>query len=110
MKEMSITIELFVKECVYEGCGISYAVPKEWDKYRREDHKSFYCPNGHRHYYPGKTRVEKLMEQLGILRNDHERCVAKLEEKDRRIKSLKRSRGQYKGRLEKLTAKPEESE
>jgi hypothetical protein len=31
---------------------------------RVADHKIFYCPNGHRRWFPGKTEADNLREQL----------------------------------------------
>lgn len=105
-------VDFYIQTCIYAGCGIHFGVPERWDKERHRDHAAMYCPNGHVQFYTKKTKEQKLREQLKVARNDHEQCVVRLtetiEEKDSRIKSLKRSRGQYKGRLEKLTAKPEE--
>lgn len=46
-------------------CGITFAVPEEWRQTRREDHKTFYCPNGCRRWYaPGTSELEKTQQYL----------------------------------------------
>ncbi len=45
-------------------CGIEFHVPDHWDNKRREDHKTFYCPNGHPQGYYGKSQKEKRIEKL----------------------------------------------
>lgn len=45
--------------CSAKGCGLVFAVPASWGTTRREDKATFYCPNGHAQYFPGKTDVEK---------------------------------------------------
>lgn len=46
--------------CCNSSCGISFAVPSEWQRARRRDHSWFYCPNGHHQHYPGESTEEKL--------------------------------------------------
>lgn len=45
-------------------CGIQWCAPVAWVQNRREDHKGFYCPNGHSQYFPGKTAQERRIAQL----------------------------------------------
>lgn len=42
------------------NCGIAYSVPDRWCRERENDHKTFYCPNGHRQYFSGESSEEKL--------------------------------------------------
>jgi DNA repair exonuclease SbcCD ATPase subunit len=46
------------------GCGVQFAIPESLEKNRRDDHKTFHCPNGHPNYFPAKTEAEKLKEDL----------------------------------------------
>lgn len=50
--------------CCAEGCGIVYAAPTSWIRDRRNDHATFYCPNGHQQWFPGKSETEKLRDEL----------------------------------------------
>lgn len=45
-------------------CGIEFHVPAHWNRKRHEDHKPFYCPNGHEQGYYGKSRKELRIEEL----------------------------------------------
>ena len=45
-------------------CSILFAVPRDFDKRRLSDHDDFWCPRGHRQRYIGKTKEQKLQEQL----------------------------------------------
>lgn len=69
-------------------CGVSYCLPKLFDDERREDHRSWYCPNGHSLYYPAESPKEReirlLKEKLalrdwGLLTRDREIGVLKTE-------------------------------
>ena len=53
---------LVVQTCC--SCGIKFGVEDNYDAARREDHKSFYCPAGHAQHYTGKTKAQKLQEEL----------------------------------------------
>lgn len=61
---MDLTINATVLTCCHEGCGIVFAVPDWWEKNRRRDHTSWYCPNGHRQFFSAKTEQEKQIEAL----------------------------------------------
>lgn len=63
-------VETYNVHCCTE-CGVSYALTNAYDARRRDDHKSFYCPNGHSQHYPQKNeaeaqraRAERLEQQL----------------------------------------------
>lgn len=48
-------------------CGMDFAVPQAWLQKRvagEGGNRSFYCPNGHRRHFVGKTEEEKLREEL----------------------------------------------
>jgi hypothetical protein len=44
-------------------CGMVFGVPPIFEIERRRDHASFYCPAGHRQYYPHKSDEELLEEE-----------------------------------------------
>jgi hypothetical protein len=46
------------------NCGIQFCMPSPLATTRREDHGSFYCPNGHSNFWPGKTEQEEKLERL----------------------------------------------
>lgn len=53
---------LYVTECA--RCGVEFAITGDYEKRRREDKKTFHCPNGHIQYFPGKTPDEREIEEL----------------------------------------------
>lgn len=57
------------------NCGVAFAITRELRDRRVEDHKPFYCPNGHSQSYTGKTEAQKLTEQLERVKvqRDHAR-------------------------------------
>ncbi len=48
-------------------CGMIFAIPEGWKQEKKLDHTTFYCPNGHRMHYPGKSDVETLQEEKEYL-------------------------------------------
>lgn len=40
-------------------CGVLFAIPEDLRNRRLEDHKSFYCPNGHCMSFTGETNEQK---------------------------------------------------
>jgi hypothetical protein len=63
---MNATIEkdIELEMCCCSECGINYAVPSNYRRSRRDDHRTFYCPNGHAQHMPAKSEAEKLRDEL----------------------------------------------
>lgn len=53
---------LYVQCCI--ECGVRFGVPTSFDEQRRDDHRTFYCPNKHPQHYAGLNREEKLERDL----------------------------------------------
>ena len=43
-------------------CGVPFGITADFIRERRRDHKTWYCPNGHHRWYPGKAPEEELAE------------------------------------------------
>jgi elongation factor P hydroxylase len=76
VRGQTIVVEqkLVTQECCYAGCGVLFAMTEDFDRARREDHRWWYCPNGHQQQYSGKTEAEKLKEQLAEERRQRQRA------------------------------------
>jgi len=59
---IKIGVELAEETCI--TCGVIFAVPETYQRWLKEKHRTFYCPNGHDMYYPGETEAEKLRRKL----------------------------------------------
>lgn len=83
-------------------CHMEFGIPRNFEKRRRDDHKSFYCPQGHTQYFPEKSEAEKLKEQLETARNSEEfwRVRSKREEEAKEL--ARRQRDAYKGHTTRL--------
>lgn len=62
---LNYTSQLYIQDCC--SCGMTFAVPTEFDRRRREDHKTFYCPSGHPQSYTGKSEEQKQRERAQLL-------------------------------------------
>ncbi len=71
-------------------CGIEYAGPSYFFTKRRENHASFYCPNGHAQHFPAETEAERLKRQLADEQARHSRTLARLNASERTAKKLDR--------------------
>lgn len=50
-------LHLFISDCA--NCGVIFGMPVEIEERRRDDHRTFYCPNGHSLHFSGPTKAEK---------------------------------------------------
>lgn len=97
IRELTVQMEVLTCEC-----GIIYAVPAEWVRQRREDHKTFHCPNGCRRWFPYKTEEELLAEKNAQLtRQVQEGMQSFAEVQEEAVLNLRRFNG-LKGYVEKL--------
>lgn len=71
---------------------MTFALPGRFIRDRRDDHKAFYCPNGHANYFNGPSEAEKLKTQLA----DKERA---LEFQRSRAETLRRSKEHVENQL-----------
>lgn len=51
------SLVLFISDCA--ACGVLFGMPSDMEDRRREDHRAFYCPNGHTLSFSGPTKAEK---------------------------------------------------
>ena len=63
----NFNVTMHVTACI--SCGIVFAYPDEHDGRLRENHKTFYCPNGHPQCYSIENEEEKLKRRNAELRN-----------------------------------------
>lgn len=87
---LSLSVTMRLQTCCYSACGLSFAVPKTWDDAKRNDHSSFYCPNGHIQSYAGKSDAERARGEAEAARNAlagerarHDQTRAELATKER---------------------------
>lgn len=58
MSTMTYTGKLSIIECA--NCHMNFGVMPFFERQRRDDHQTFYCPSGHHNYYDGQSEAERL--------------------------------------------------
>lgn len=86
------TINLTTIEC--GSCGITFGAPDRWIQARRDDHKTFYCPNGCPRAYQGESKAERAERH----RQEAERALHRRTEQ---LEAERRSHAATKGQLTK---------
>jgi hypothetical protein len=81
------------------SCGMTFAVPVAWEKERRENHKGFFCPNGHPLVFNGPSNLEKQVKEKEA---EIERLRSRLDWKERSLLSANRSNSALRGQRTKL--------
>lgn len=91
----TFTTELTETACA--ECGIVFAVPDAWDRTKRREGGSFFCPNGHKLTY-GEGENAKLKRQLKAAESRRESlstCLtAERDQHDATRRSLAARKGQ----------------
>lgn len=96
--EHTITIEVI--ECA--GCGMPFGITTRFQKDRRNDHQTFYCPSGHPNVYRGKTDADKLRDELETMKNRLQWATDRAQGEERRHEATKRQLAARKGQVTKL--------
>ena len=73
------------------GCGLWFGIDSRWRAARQFDHLTWYCPNGHRQWYPDDNNEDKLRKEVGRLKADR---TFWQDEAERRARSLSAVKGQ----------------
>ena len=58
MLTMEYTGTLVIETCCHENCGMTFAMPDDFNKQKRRDHAYWYCPRGHSQHYTGESDLE----------------------------------------------------
>lgn len=72
------------------SCGTPFAMGAQYEKDRRDDHRSFFCPNGHSQAFMGESTEEALKRQLKWSKDQAARLAA---ERDQYQASLRATKG-----------------
>lgn len=67
MRGMTVTETYMTENCIY--CGVAFAVTDQFQRERRRDHRSFYCPNGHGQHYNAENEEQRLKRELDAARD-----------------------------------------
>jgi transposase-like protein len=67
---VAVQIKLTMLDCA--SCGMVFGVTTELEKRRREDGKSFFCPNGHSNFFV-ENELDKARKEVKRLQDESER-------------------------------------
>lgn len=91
---------IHVIECA--ACSIDFGIGDDFMARRREDHGTFYCPNGHVNYYPQDNEAERLRKELDREKQRSENNAAyATRERERRL-AAERQRAAARGQVTKI--------
>jgi len=109
MSEFDLATTMKAIQCCH--CGMTFGMPTVVYRERRRDHDWFYCPAGHRQYFPGKSDLEKMEERLAqkerIIASERRRAdnnFERMERKERSRRAHKAHHTRLKNRLAELEA------
>lgn len=101
MTALTIAIQ-FNHVTVCCACGTPFMMSDNLHDARREDHRTFHCPNGHPQHFPGKTEADRLRAELEAERKKTERERQRREWAEQREQAEKRSHAATKGAVTKI--------
>lgn len=58
----TFSLEMITRVC--PTCGIPFAIPSSYYTKLKENHVTFYCPNGHPMWHAHKSTAEELADKL----------------------------------------------
>lgn len=90
MTDLALSVPFRLINCGADGCGIQFAMPLAWYEARCRDHAGWYCPNGHRRAFLGKSEAEKLRDELAAAQRETERARASRDEEARIRRGVER--------------------
>lgn len=84
-------------------CGVAFGLSAQTeDELRRSSH-NFYCPYGHQMHFPqGKSKEQKLRDELETERRQRQRAEQRIAEKADEAASARRIASAYKGQATRL--------
>jgi len=88
---------LTVLTCCHEKCGVTFAFTQSFERQRRDDHETFYCPNGHEQHYYVDNEKEKLRKELAAAQRRNNSLASDLRWEEMRVLEFKRSAAAHKG-------------
>lgn len=95
-----VTLTYETTSCI--TCGVVIALPSDFHRQRRIDHKDYYCPNGHGQRYTGDSLEEQLRKQLAAEMKKREWAEQAQKQAELGEQVAIRSAAAYKGKLKRV--------
>lgn len=87
---MTTTVFVTINDQTCANCGIVFGLSSTYEEKRRNDHATFYCPNGHSLHFSGESKAEKAER---LLKWERDRNASLLGELDGAKASLRTTKG-----------------
>lgn len=88
---------LNIIECA--GCHMDFGVLPFFQRNRRDDHKTFYCPKGCHNFYPQKSTEEQLRKDVAVLERKLDNALSREVQQQERAVSAERTARALRGHL-----------
>ena len=99
MSTMTIETVLTIESHTCGECGVVFGMTPKFKESRKNDHRTWYCPNGHQRAFTGKSESEKLSEQVAQMRRYNANANAALTSARDQLDASERSRAALRGHL-----------
>lgn len=97
MSTVTLDVDFVVRQC--SKCGITYCLPSNFSRARADDHKSWYCPNGHGQHIPALSDAEKLRKQLEEERRRHSQTQIELMAAENQVAAISKEKARLQKRI-----------
>lgn len=64
MSVIELTNTYTMVVCADDRCDMTIVLDRGFVRKRKDDHRTFYCPNGHSNYWPQESDEEKLQKKV----------------------------------------------
>lgn len=100
IKTVTHTVTIVPHTC--GKCGIVFGMESGFMRDRKDDHETWYCPNGHPRAFIGKSEAERAREETERMRLRAEQYRNWWQREQREHESTELSRRAYKGHVTKI--------
>lgn len=85
--DIQVDVTLVATTC--GECGVAFGMPQDFVAARKNDHRCFYCPNGHCRAWKGETEEERLKRSLEWKSNELERERSNRQRTERQLSAAR---------------------
>ena len=102
MATLTFTLTMTAVDCPRVGCGVVFGIDQRFERRRREDHATFYCPNGHSMSYSDRTEAEEQKVRADRAESQLRSARASAQAARDQADAATRSAAAYKGRVTRI--------
>ena len=95
----TVTSVLTINITTCAGCGMAFGVTKDFERRRRDDHKTFYCPSGCHNWYSQDNETEAAKKELEREKRYNASLLSQLDQERAEVQMAKKAASVAKGQL-----------